>query len=255
MKLLIPLIYNQLKKPIRFFYWLYKIICIKSGKNCSIAYPLRVEGKGKIIFADNVKIQSNVYLGCGENAHLYVGDGTTLNSGVEIYLSKGKELCVGKGVTINSTTKMYVGNNWKIGRKTYIARNCDMMAREPGCAGKLSVGNECGIGDYSIIDVSDDITIGNRVALGSRCTIYTHDHDYNQTGISAPWKGKPITKPVIINSGAWIGANVTILPGVVIGECAIVATGSVVTKNVAPNTIVAGVPAKEIKKINNSFIC
>ncbi|MBK7609142.1 MAG: hypothetical protein KA109_15705 [Saprospiraceae bacterium] len=56
-------------------------------------------------------------------------------------------------------------------------------------------------------------------------------------------------RAVIIKRNAWIGANATILPGLVIGENSVVAAGAVVTKDVPPNTIVAGVPAKIIKKI------
>jgi acetyltransferase-like isoleucine patch superfamily enzyme len=58
-----------------------------------------------------------------------------------------------------------------------------------------------------------------------------------------------LLNPVIIKRNAWIGAAATILPGVTIGENAVVAAGAVVTKDVAPNTIVGGVPAKFIKSI------
>ena len=57
-------------------------------------------------------------------------------------------------------------------------------------------------------------------------------------------------KPIIIEDKAWLGSNVTVLPGVRIGEGAVVAAGAVVTKDVASNTVVAGVPAKFIKKID-----
>ncbi|QHN17479.1 hypothetical protein GII30_11080 [Gordonia amarae] len=57
-------------------------------------------------------------------------------------------------------------------------------------------------------------------------------------------------KPVVIGPRVWVGANSTIVPGVRIGEGAIVAAGSVVTKDVAPNTIVGGVPAKPIREID-----
>ncbi len=56
--------------------------------------------------------------------------------------------------------------------------------------------------------------------------------------------------PVIIGDNVWIGACVTIVPGVTIGDNAIIAAGAVVTKNVEPNTVVGGVPAKFIKNID-----
>ncbi|WP_221410358.1 DapH/DapD/GlmU-related protein [Apibacter muscae] len=59
------------------------------------------------------------------------------------------------------------------------------------------------------------------------------------------------TKPIYIQQNAWVGAGAIILPGITIGENAIVAAGSIVTKNVADNTIVAGNPAKPIREIKN----
>ena len=59
-----------------------------------------------------------------------------------------------------------------------------------------------------------------------------------------------LTKPIVIGSNAWLGANVTVLAGVTIGENAIIAAGSVVTKDVPDNMVVAGTPAKVIREIN-----
>jgi hypothetical protein len=60
------------------------------------------------------------------------------------------------------------------------------------------------------------------------------------------------TEPVVIRRKAWIGAGAIILPGVTVGENAIVAAGAVVTKDVPDNTIVAGVPAKTLRRINTT---
>jgi acetyltransferase-like isoleucine patch superfamily enzyme len=59
-----------------------------------------------------------------------------------------------------------------------------------------------------------------------------------------------LCKPIVIKRNAWIGAGATILPGVTVGENAIVAAGSMVTKDVPSNTLVAGVPAKKVKRID-----
>lgn len=56
---------------------------------------------------------------------------------------------------------------------------------------------------------------------------------------------------VVIEDDAWIGANVTILPGVTIGRCSIIGAGSVVTKDIPPNCIAAGVPCKVIRRLGN----
>lgn len=88
------------------------------------------------------------------------------------------------------------------------------------------------------------IVIGDDVLVGHNCVIATlnHNQDPDQRGNLLP-------QPVRIGNKVWIGANVTILPGVTIGEGAILAAGAVVTKDVAPRTIVGGVPAKLLKSI------
>ena len=112
---------------------------------------------------------------------------------------------------------------------------------------------------------SQKVTIGNFCAIGNNVSIITSNHDYNYTALSGAVYVKyfntrqpdsiqnPPTKertkgPVIIKNDVWIANNVTILSGVTIGNGACVANGSIVTKNVEPYTIVAGIPAKPIKK-------
>ena len=89
------------------------------------------------------------------------------------------------------------------------------------------------------------ITIEDEVLIGPKVNLITENHPIDPKDRRAL-----ITKPILIKRKAWIGAGVTILPGVTIGENAVVAAGAVVTKDVPDNTIVAGVPAKIIKSIN-----
>jgi acetyltransferase-like isoleucine patch superfamily enzyme len=89
------------------------------------------------------------------------------------------------------------------------------------------------------------ITIEDHVLLGPKVNLITENHPINPADRKAL-----ICKPIRIKRNAWIGAAATILPGVTIGENAIVAAGAVVSKDVPPNTIVGGVPAKFIKKID-----
>jgi len=104
------------------------------------------------------------------------------------------------------------------------------------------------IGDHSIIDrdcVLDGrgkITIGENVNIAAEVMILTAYHDPDADDFSA------IHKPVVIEDYAWVATRALILPGVTIGQGAVVATGSVVTKDVAPKSIVAGNPAKPIRQ-------
>lgn len=91
-----------------------------------------------------------------------------------------------------------------------------------------------------------EIFIGNDVMIGPNCNIATSVHP-----ISPKLRRHKLqyNKPVHIKDNVWFGANVTILPGVTVGENSIVAAGSVVTKDVPPNVIVGGVPARVIREI------
>ena len=91
------------------------------------------------------------------------------------------------------------------------------------------------------------ITIEDNVLIAPRVNIVTVNHPENpdeRRGL--------ILKPVRIKRNAWIGAGATILPGVTVGENAIVAAGAVVSKDVADNTVVGGVPAKVLKTIDSA---
>jgi maltose O-acetyltransferase len=102
--------------------------------------------------------------------------------------------------------------------------------------------------DFILFDASQahNLTIKKNVSIGPRVTMITHSDPYP----SALRNIYPaVNKPIIIEEDVWIGANVTILPGVRIGSFSVVAAGSVVTKDVARFTVVAGVPAKAIKKL------
>ncbi len=106
-----------------------------------------------------------------------------------------------------------------VGKNVYINHACSMLA----------LGN---------IIIEDDVLIG------PKSNLITEGHPVE------PEKRKALeVKPVVIKKNAWLGAGVTILPGVTVGENAIVAAGAVVNKDVPANTVVGGVPAREIKKI------
>ncbi|KRL27781.1 galactoside O-acetyltransferase [Limosilactobacillus frumenti DSM 13145] len=88
------------------------------------------------------------------------------------------------------------------------------------------------------------IYLSDKVLIGPKANIISVNHPLDPTN-----RRNVELKPVYIHENAWIGANATVLPGVSIGRNAVVAAGAVVTKNVPANTVVAGVPARVIKKI------
>ncbi len=93
------------------------------------------------------------------------------------------------------------------------------------------------------------ITIEEGVFIAPHCVLATEYHPEDPET-----RHSLLTKPIVIKKNAWIGANATILAGVTIGENAIVAAGAVVSRDVPANTIVGGVPAKEIRQIKKNRI-
>jgi acetyltransferase-like isoleucine patch superfamily enzyme len=88
------------------------------------------------------------------------------------------------------------------------------------------------------------ITIEDNVLIGPNVSLVTENHPLDPTE-----RRTLVCKPIVVKRNAWIGARATILPGVVIGENAVVAAGAVVYRDVPANTVVAGVPAKMLKII------
>ena len=107
------------------------------------------------------------------------------------------------------------------------------------------------LGDYSGIGVNaklyGTVSIGNYVMMGEDCTIITRNHRFDRTDIPMMEQGFEKERPVTIEDDVWIGDRVTILPGVTVGSGSIIAAASVVTHDVPPYAIVAGIPAKVIK--------
>jgi acetyltransferase-like isoleucine patch superfamily enzyme len=108
---------------------------------------------------------------------------------------------------------------------------------------KMKIGDGVFIGENCLIDAIGGFQLGNCCALASNTTVITLDHHYKSTE-SIPWGDERIIKPVVIEDYVWIGMNASILPGVTIGEGAIVGLGAVVPKDVPPLAIVVGNPAR-----------
>ncbi|WP_258436943.1 sugar O-acetyltransferase [Helicobacter monodelphidis] len=112
------------------------------------------------------------------------------------------------------------GRNIRVGKRFFMNQNCTFMDR-------------------------GGITIGDDVFIAPKCNLTTINHDFNPYNRRATF-----CKPIVIGDRVWIGIGATICPGVTIGENSIIAAGSVVTKDIPPNVIVGGNPARVIKKLD-----
>ncbi len=110
----------------------------------------------------------------------------------------------------------------------------------------IIIGNDTIIGDHAFLDGRAKLVIGSHVDIASSVMIYNCEHDIHDEKFSAR------SESVIIDDYVFIGPRVTILPGVHVGKGAVIAAGAVVTKNIDPFCIVAGVPAKPIGQRKNT---
>ncbi len=113
---------------------------------------------------------------------------------------------------------------------------------------RLLIGDNCFLGDGVMLDVRGGIRLGHHVTLSNRVSVVTH--------INVGYEDHPIQKhyptsenEVVIEDGTYVGTGAVILPGVRLGKECVVGAGAVVTKDVAARTVVAGVPARVIKKL------
>lgn len=135
----------------------------------------------------------------------------------------------------------------RIGRRSILhdVRFFNLYRR--GLAG-LDIGRECFIGDECLLDLADAVVLEDRVTLAERVVVLTHTNvGYEDHPLQAHFPAQ--VAPVTFESGCFVGAAVTILPGVRVGREAFVAAGSVVTADVPPRTVVAGVPARTLRPI------
>ena len=102
------------------------------------------------------------------------------------------------------------------------------------------MGDGCSIGTRVLLDGRLGLEVGKSVTFGYECIIWTMNHDYNDLNFIV--KGGPVK----IGDYAWICSRSIVLPGITIGEGAVVASGAIVTKDVPPYSIVAGIPAKVV---------
>ena len=129
----------------------------------------------------------------------------------------------------------------KVGSQSSILRK--VIIRQ----GNITIGNNTIINQFCMLDGRGTLVIGNNVDIAPFVKIWTIEHDPNSPTHDA------VNEPVIIKDNVWIASSAVILPGVTIGEGAVIAANALVTKDVDPYTIVGGVPAKEISKRNSNI--
>jgi maltose O-acetyltransferase len=149
----------------------------------------------------------------------------------------------------------YVGNRlraailrragWSIGRYSTLG-GVPTFAGSGSIQRRLSIGERTWVNVGCFFELHDEIRIGDGVAIGHDVLFLTSSH---QIGPHDWRAGKRTTGPITVHSGVWIGARSVILPGVTLGAGSVVAAGSIVNRDIDPDTLVGGVPAKVVKRL------
>jgi serine acetyltransferase len=217
----------------------------------SFHLPVRISGNGKLRFGSGCRVEKDVSFNVSPRSLLDFQSNTTVGDGSRITILPGARAVFAEGANIYHDCELTIENEWTIGLGSILASHCSISARENGFPSSFSVGQHSCIGDWTLIDTTGGVTIGNNVAIGPHCIFYSHDHEPAVDGVAA-WKGIIKTGAIKIGDGAWIGARVTILPSVTIGERAVVGAGAVVTRDIPAYCLAVGVPAKVVKKTAES---
>jgi len=148
--------------------------------------------------------------------------------------------CIGKGTIVGPGTQIVNSANVHIGDDCLLQ---DSVFIRAGTEGKVTIGDRAALNSFCRLFGHGSIEIGEDTQLGPGSLITTTGHDYDgdlETNF----------KRVVIGRRVWVGANVTILPGVEIGDFSVIGAGSVVTRRIPPRSIAVGVPARVVKHLH-----
>lgn len=152
----------------------------------------------------------------------------TISENLILHINDFEEIVLSEGVQLSDYTLIIVDNRFSENKS------------------KISIGKGTYVGEFNNFRVGGaDLLIGENCVISQHITIITSNHDIKKDVLinKQPWE----MKPVIIGDDVWIGANSIILPGISVGNGAVIGAGSVVTKDVPEDAIVVGNPAKIIK--------
>lgn len=151
--------------------------------------------------------------------------------------------CIGKGTVVGTRTEIINSANVHIGERCLLQ---DSIYIRAGTEGRITIGDRAAINSFCRLFGHGTIAVGEDTQIGPGTLITTTEHDYH-----GDLKERFV--PVAIGNGVWIGANVTILAGVTIGDFAVVGAGSVVTRNIPAHSVAVGVPARVIRQIDRAL--
>jgi len=181
----------------------------------------------------------------GFYARLFFKIGWPALIGKHFKIIQPSKVKIGKNVWIKDFVALFAAGEISIDNNVVIYERTSIWSGKKG----ITIGDGVWFNMNCFIDgIGGSIKIGRNVLIADSVRMYTLDHNYKDTHVPIKDQGYKMGD-ILIEDNAWIGSGVIILKGVTVGKGAVVAAGSVVTKNVLPYTVVAGIPAKEIRKL------
>jgi acetyltransferase-like isoleucine patch superfamily enzyme len=152
-------------------------------------------------------------------------------------------LTIGRGSRIHRCSLVASGRGISLGESVNLHDGCILNALD----GQISIKDHSDLGPNMTIYGFGSVSIGSYVAIASYSTVVASNHNFNNRDTYISLQGST-GKGISIEDDVWIGAHCVILDGVTVGKGSVVGAGSVVSKSVAPYSVVAGIPARLIRK-------
>lgn len=157
-------------------------------------------------------------------------------------------LLIPSGTGLRLRPRLYRLAGLRIGRGTVLSGPLHLTGA--GAPSKcLQIGQNCYLNERVAFNLGGEIVLEDGVSVGMECLFLTVTHALGGPAFRA---GKSECRPVRIGSGAWLGARVTVLPGVTVGAGAVIGAGAVVTRDIPSNVLAAGVPARMLRTLEAS---
>ncbi len=203
-------------------------------------YRLRLKVGKKSFFTGRVNIQGAKYIDVGN--YCVIEEGASLN------VSRNGNIIIKDHCFIGKDAQLISEGKLEVLEGTYILKGAEIAAvRNIQLGPKAWIAKDCKIGGFNI-------TLEKNVILGPCVSIVGGDHPYDRAAgqvlMSSDGENQAHRAPVVLKEGCWIGTRSVILKGVVIGKGSIVGAGAVVTKEVLPRHLYAGIPAIKIKSLS-----
>lgn len=170
---------------------------------------------------------------------------------INTFLNKGRFAYWGAGSKLECNAKLVCPYLIKVGENVVICEHVWLNANDSRSISSptLTIGNGSYIGRFCHINAWSDVVIEENVLIADRVFISDADHFYSSTSLPIILQGDYFKAPVRLKKGCWIGTGAVILPGITIGQNAVIGANSVVTKDIPDFTVAAGVPAQILKNL------